>query len=46
MKITLRHFESIIRMSEAHAKMHLRSIVTMEDFDMAIGVMLKSFIKS
>ncbi|GMH23361.1 hypothetical protein Nepgr_025204 [Nepenthes gracilis] len=44
--IAVRHIESMIRMSEAHARMHLRSHVTQEDVDMAIGVLLGSFIST
>jgi DNA replication licensing factor MCM2 len=44
--IAVRHIESMIRMSEAHAKMHLRQVVTDEDVNVAIGVMLESFIGS
>ncbi|KAL6630518.1 hypothetical protein ACP70R_028591 [Stipagrostis hirtigluma subsp. patula] len=42
--IAVRHIESIIRMSEAHARMHLRSYVSREDVDMAIRVLVDSFI--
>ncbi|RWS29807.1 DNA replication licensing factor mcm2-like isoform X1 [Leptotrombidium deliense] len=42
--ITVRHIESIIRCSEAHAKMHLRDYVKQEDVDLAIQVILESFI--
>ena len=34
----------MIRMAEAHARMHLRDFVRTEDIDMAISVMLDSFI--
>ena len=44
--IGARHIESIIRMAEANAKMHLREIVRDDDVDMAISVMLESFIQS
>jgi len=44
MVIAVRHIESIIRMAEAHAKMHLREVVLDEDIDVAINVMLESFI--
>jgi DNA replication licensing factor MCM2 len=44
--ISVRHIESIIRMSEAHARMHLRDSVRDEDFDLAIRVFLNSFISS
>jgi DNA replication licensing factor MCM2 len=62
--IAVRHIESIVRMSEAHAKMvsrfarthctthpadkivqHLRDHVREEDVDMAIRIMLESFIQ-
>lgn len=42
--ITVRHIESMVRMAEAHAKMHLREYVRSDDIDMAIRVMLESFI--
>ena len=42
--ITVRHIESIIRMSEAHARMHLRESVQDNDVNMAIRVLLESFI--
>merc|ERR1719150_880651 len=42
--ITVRHIESMIRMAEAHAKMHLREFVRDDDVNMAIRVMLESFI--
>lgn len=44
MNIAVRHIESIIRMAEAHAKMQLRQSVRSDDIDMAISVMLQSFI--
>ncbi|KAK5650844.1 hypothetical protein RI129_001873 [Pyrocoelia pectoralis] len=44
--ITARHIESIIRMSEAHARMHLREYVQDEDVNMAIRVMLESFVET
>ncbi|KAF9689051.1 hypothetical protein SADUNF_Sadunf01G0051600 [Salix dunnii] len=44
--IAVRHIESMIRMSEAHARMHLRQHVTEEDVDMAISVLLNSFIST
>lgn len=44
--ITVRHIESIVRMAEAHAKMHLRDYVRGDDIDLAIRVMLESFIQS
>ena len=42
--ITVRHIESIIRIAEAHARMHLREYVHNDDVDIAIRVMLESFI--
>ncbi|CAL5338053.1 unnamed protein product [Camellia sinensis] len=44
--IAVRHIESMIRMSEAHARMHLRQHVTQVDVDMAIRVLLDSFIST
>lgn len=42
--ITVRHVESIIRISEAHAKMHLREYVNDNDVKMAFRVVLDSFV--
>ena len=42
--ITVRHIESMIRIAESHAKMHLREWVSEDDVNMAIRVMLESFI--
>ena len=42
--ITVRHIESMIRMAESHAKMHLREFVSEDDVNMAMRVMLESFI--
>ena len=36
MPIAVRHLESLIRMSEAHAKMHLREYVSDDDINVAI----------
>jgi DNA replication licensing factor MCM2 len=44
--IAVRHVESMIRMSESFARMHLRSVVRDDDVNMAIRVMLDSFISS
>ncbi|KAE8730128.1 hypothetical protein F3Y22_tig00003041pilonHSYRG00915 [Hibiscus syriacus] len=44
--IAVRHIESMIKMSEAHARMHLRQHVTEEDVDMAIRVVLESFVST
>ena len=40
--IGVRHVEAIVRMAEAHARMHLRSVVTDEDLGTSIRVMLQS----
>ena len=40
----MRHVESIIRISEAHARMHLRDYVQDDDVNMAIRVVLESFV--
>ncbi|EGX53723.1 hypothetical protein AOL_s00006g2 [Orbilia oligospora ATCC 24927] len=42
--ITVRHLESIIRLSEAFAKMRLSDYVQARDIDLAIGVIIESFI--
>lgn len=44
MPVTVRHIESLIRMAEANARMHLRDYVHEDDVNMAIRVMLESFI--
>ena len=44
--IAVRHIESLIRMSEAHAKLHLREEVSSMDIDVAIELLLDSFIQS
>ena len=44
--IAVRHIESLLRMAEAHAKMHLREFVREDDLDAAVEVMLNSFIQS
>uniref|UniRef100_A0A7E4VX11 DNA replication licensing factor MCM2 n=1 Tax=Panagrellus redivivus TaxID=6233 RepID=A0A7E4VX11_PANRE len=44
--VTVRHVESMIRMSEAHAKMHLRNYVTDEDVSAAIRIALECFIQT
>jgi DNA replication licensing factor MCM2 len=38
--------ESMIRMSEAHARMHLRNAVEPQDIDIAIRLMLESFVQA
>ncbi|CAH0552587.1 unnamed protein product [Brassicogethes aeneus] len=44
--ITVRHIESIIRMSEAHARLHLREYVQDVDVNMAVRMMLESFVET
>jgi DNA replication licensing factor MCM2 len=44
--IAVRHIESVLRMSEAHAKMHLRDYVRVDDIDTAINMLLESFLQS
>lgn len=46
MPIALRHLESIVRLSEAHARVHLRDYVREDDINTAIAVMLESFFAS
>jgi DNA replication licensing factor MCM2 len=42
--ITVRHIESVIRCSEANARIHLREMVSKDDVDIGIQVVLDSFI--
>jgi len=44
--IAVRHIESVMRMAEASAKMHLREHVRQDDVDTAIKVMLESFLQA
>ena len=44
--IAVRHLESLIKLSEAHARKHLRATVIDEDIDVAIKVLLEGFITS
>ena len=44
--ITVRHIESVIRLAEANAKMHLRNMVIEEDVNIGIRVVLESFIET
>lgn len=44
--IAVRHIESIMRMAEAHAKMHLRESVRDDDLDASIRMMLGGFIEA
>ncbi|KAH9386516.1 DNA replication licensing factor MCM2 [Nematocida major] len=41
--ITVRHVESMIRIAEASARMHLREVVLQRDIDTAVEVVLDSF---
>ncbi|KAJ2655956.1 MCM DNA helicase complex subunit [Coemansia sp. RSA 1200] len=42
--ITVRHIEAMVRLAEAHARMHLRDYVRGDDVDVAIRVALEGFI--
>lgn len=44
--VTLRSAESMIRMAEAHAKLHLRQYVTDEDVKVVTRIMLECFINT
>jgi DNA replication licensing factor MCM2 len=44
--ICVRHLESIIRFSEAHARLHLRSTVIDVDVNFAIAMVLESFVST
>lgn len=44
--IAVRHIESVLRMAEAHAKLHLRDYVRGDDIDLAIEMLLESFLQS
>jgi DNA replication licensing factor MCM2 len=44
--VAVRHIESVIRMAEATARMHLRDTVRDDDVDAAISVLLTSFIQA
>jgi len=44
--IAVRHIESLLRMAEARAKLHLRDVVNEQDVDVAIRTLLESFIDS
>ena len=46
MSIAVRHLESLLRIAESHAKMHLREYVRADDIDLAIKIMLESFLQS
>ncbi|VDM35030.1 unnamed protein product [Hydatigera taeniaeformis] len=44
--ITVRHIESVVRLSEAHARMHLREYVNEDDVNMALRIVLESFVST
>ncbi|KAL5970816.1 DNA replication licensing factor mcm2 [Taenia solium] len=44
--ITVRHIESVVRLSEAHARMHLREYVNEDDVNMALRMVLESFVST
>jgi DNA replication licensing factor MCM2 len=44
--MTARHLESMVRMSEANARMELRDYVTEKDVDQAIATALESFVQT
>ncbi|PXF40917.1 DNA replication licensing factor mcm2 [Gracilariopsis chorda] len=46
MPIALRHLESIVRLAESNARLHLREYVREDDINTAIAVMLESFFAS
>jgi len=44
--IAVRHIESVLRMSEAYARLHLRDYVRADDIDFAINMLLDSFLQT
>ncbi len=44
--ITVRHIESVVRMTEAHARMHLREYVNEDDVNVALRMVLESFVST
>jgi len=46
MPVAVRHLESMIRMAEAHARMHLRDAVTSADMAVSIRCMVESFVST
>ena len=46
MPVAVRHLESMIRMAEAHARLHLRDAVTGDDMAVSIRCMVESFVST
>lgn len=44
--VTVRHLESILRLSEAHARLHLREFVTDSDVSAAMALFLRCFLQT
>lgn len=44
--ITVRHVESIVRIAEAHARMHLRDQVNDDDVNFAMRMGIESFVRT
>lgn len=44
--ITVRHIESVVRMAEAHARMHLREYVNDDDVNVALRMVVESFVST
>ncbi|CAF0794975.1 unnamed protein product [Didymodactylos carnosus] len=44
--VTVRQIESMVRIAEAHARMHLRDFVNDDDINVAIQMVLESFIET
>ena len=42
--VTVRQIESMVRIAEAHARIHLRDFVNDDDINVAIQIVLQSFI--
>ena len=42
--VTVRQIESMVRIAESHARMHLRDFVNDDDINVAIQIVLQSFI--
>ena len=46
LNIGVRHIESVLRMAEANAKLHLREYVRSDDIDLGIEMLLESFLQT